>query len=107
MSSEMDDGALDRLLAKAVPPGVPPALEQRILADFDRTHAGWSIEGFLRRAADAVWPDAPLWQPAGAFALALLIGVGVAVFVPFDFVRADVPMFAFEGAPDADPGQGI
>jgi hypothetical protein len=107
MSNEMDDGALDRLLAEAGTPDVPPALERRILADFDRTHARWSIEGYLRRVADAVWPDAPLWQPAGAFALALLIGAGLAALAPLDFVRADSPIFAFEGAPDADPGQGI
>jgi hypothetical protein len=107
MSNELDNEALDRLLAVAAPPVVPPALERRILADFERVRTRWSVAGLLRRTADTVWPGAPLWQPAGAFALAMLIGAGIAALAPFDFVRADAPMFAFEGAPDADPGPGI
>jgi hypothetical protein len=104
----MDEARLDRLLAQAASAdAVPASLERRILADFDRVQARWSVAKLLHRAADAVWPDAPIWQPAGALALAVLIGVGVAVLAPIDLERADAPLFAFEGAPDADAGQGI
>lgn len=108
MSNGIDDAGLDRLLAAAAAPAVPPALEQRILADFDRVQARWSAARLLRRVADAVWPDAPVWQPAGALALALLLGIGIAAVVPLDFARPDdnAGIFAFDGAPDLDAGQG-
>jgi hypothetical protein len=108
--TQIDDEALDRLLAKAPVPAVSPVLERRILADFDRVQARWSFAKVLRAAADVVWPGGPLWQPAGAFALALLIGVGVAVFAPFDIAQQDdasASVFALDGAPDVDAGQGI
>ncbi|HXC55929.1 MAG TPA: hypothetical protein VNU97_11590 [Rhizomicrobium sp.] len=101
---------LDRLLAAAVVPAVPARLERRILADFDNFHARWTFAKVLRRAADAVWPDAPAWQPACAFALALLIGTGVAALAPFDIPQQDdaaSSAFALDGAPDIDAGQGI
>ena len=80
------------------------------LADFDRVHARWSFAKFARRIGDAVWPGAPVWQPAGAFALALLIGLGVATFAPFDIAQQDdasANVFALDGSPDIDAGQGI
>jgi hypothetical protein len=109
MISEIDDAKLGRLLGAAAAPAVPEALERRILADFDRMQTRWSFTKLLRGAADAVWPGAPVWQPAGAFALALLIGVGAAAFAPLDFAVPDENggVFAFDGAPDTDPGQGI
>jgi hypothetical protein len=108
--TEIDDAALDRLLAQAPVPAASPALERRILADFDRARTRWSFAKALRAAADAVWPGGPVWQPAGAFALALLIGVGVAVLAPFDIAQQDdasANVFALDGAPDVDAGQGI
>ena len=109
MSNEMDDAKLDRLLAAVAAPAVPPGLERRILAGFDRVQTRWSLAKMLRAAADAVWPGAPVWQPAGAFALALLIGVGAATLAPLDLARPDdsAGIFAFDGAPDAELGQGI
>src|SRR5262245_47676311 len=109
MANEIDDATLDRLLATVAAPAVPAALEQRILAGFDRAQARWSLAKLFRGAADAVWPGAPVWQPAGAFALALLIGVGVAAFAPLELGGGDenAGVFAFDGAPDADLGQGI
>ena len=108
--NEIDDAALDCLLAQAPAPVASPTLERRILADFDRVQARWSFAKALRSIADAVWPGAPVWQPAGAFALALVIGVGVAVFAPFDIAQQDdasANVFALDGAPDVDAGQGI
>ncbi len=115
-----DAARLDRLLAAAAAPAVPPGLERRILADFDRVrmHADntglqarrWTFANLLRRAADAVWPNAPAWQPACALGLALMIGAGVAAFAPFDIPRQDdasSAVFALDAAPDVDAGQGI
>ncbi len=110
---------LDRLLAQAVAPAVPAALERRILADFDRVRrhadieplsARWTWAKALRRIADAVWPDAPLWQPAVAFGLALMIGTGVAAFAPLDIPQQDdasATVFALDAPPDTDAGQGL
>jgi len=117
--NELDDAALDRLLDKVAPPAVTPALERRILGDFDRVrmHANnqveqsrWSFTRLVRRFGDAVWPGGPVWQPAGAFAVALVIGLGVAVFAPFDIAQQDdatANVFALDGSPDVDAGQGI
>jgi hypothetical protein len=100
---------LDRLLRQAPVPAVTAVLERRILADFDRHQARRRIFArLLRRAADTVWPDAPMWQPACAFALALLIGAGVAAFAPFDIPQQDdTAAFALDASPDIDAGQGI
>lgn len=101
---------LDRLLAAAEMPAVPAVLERRILADFDRLSARWTWAKALRRAVDAVWPDAPLWQPATAFGLALVIGAGVAAFAPLDIPQQDdasAAVFALDAPPDTDAGQGL
>ena len=108
--NEIDDATLDRLLDKAGRPVASSALERRILADFDRVASRWNFAKVLRRAADAVWPGAPAWQPACAFALALLIGSGVAAFAPFDIPQQDdasTSVFALYASPDGDAGQGI
>jgi hypothetical protein len=82
MADEIDD--LDRLLARVDEPAVPPALRRRILADFDRLAARPGPARLWRRAADAIWPGVPAWQPAAALALALLIGFGVAIATPLE-----------------------
>jgi hypothetical protein len=108
--NEIDDAALDRLLDKAGRPVASAALEHRILSDFDRVNARWSVAKFARGIADMVWPGGPMWQPATAFALALLIGLGVATFSPFDIAQQDdasANVFALDGSPDVDAGQGI
>ena len=53
-----------------------------------------------------MWPGAPVWQPACSFALALLIGTGVAAFAPLDLPQQD-DAFALGGPPDIDIGHGI
>ncbi|MEI9888727.1 MAG: hypothetical protein WDN08_19955 [Rhizomicrobium sp.] len=108
--SAEEAAGLDRLLAHAEMPVVPAALGRRILADFDRVHTGRTWANAWRRAAEAVWPGAPLWQPVAAFGLALLIGAGVAVFAPLDIPQQDdagAHVFALDAAPDTDAGKGI
>jgi hypothetical protein len=84
------DDALDRLLAQAAsPPPVAAALERRVLADFDRIAVRWTLTRLLDRIADAIWPDAPLWQPACAMAAAVVLGLGVAAFAPLDVSAPD------------------
>jgi hypothetical protein len=59
------------------------ALEARIMAAFDAGSGANIVSraaGWLR---DRVWPGAPLWQPATAFALSLMIGVGAGFLLPF------------------------
>ena len=108
--SVQDAARLDSLLAAAAVPVVPPALQRRILADFDKVQSRWTFASALRRTADAIWPGAPVWQPACAFALAFVIGTGVAAFAPFDIPQQDdasAGVFALDAAPDIDAGQGI
>src|ERR1700733_10185986 len=110
IESAEEAARLDRLLAAAAAPAVPAALERRILVDFDRIASRWSFAKALRRAADAVWPGAPAWQPACAFALALLIGSGVAAFAPLDLPQGDdagTAAFTFDLSPDGDASQGL
>ena len=79
---ELDDATLDRLLDRIGRPVAAPALERRILADFDRIPSRWTVAKLLHEIADTVWPGGPVWQPATAFALALLAGIGIATFAP-------------------------
>jgi len=90
MTKDQDKEAVDRLLAQLVPPPpVPAALERRVLADFDRIASRWTLTRLMDRLAEALWPDAPLWQPACAFAAALVVGLGLAAFAPLDAPSPD------------------
>ena len=71
---------LDVRLGDARALQVPDALTNRLLADFGRASRRWTARRFVTSLADAVWPGAPVWQPAVAFGLALAIGVGIAAF---------------------------
>lgn len=97
---------LDRLLAHAPQTAVPPALERRILADFDRIARRFGLARVWFAIAEAVWPGAPAWQPACAFALSLSIGLGAAAFAPLEVPQSDenaTSLFAF----DIDGSQDI
>ena len=75
---------LDRLSTEEVPAG----LRARILAAYDGAVAERAGGPFARiartvgRMRDAIWPGAPLWQPASAFAVSLAAGVVLGVLVP-------------------------
>jgi hypothetical protein len=103
-------GELDTVLRDADVVPVPDALSRRLLDDFERTSRRWSARKSLRALADAVWPGAPLWQPAIAFGLALALGVGVAALVPLDLRPNDDASggtFALDAPLDSDAGQDI
>ena len=86
------DAALDRLPAE--PPGVN--LHARVLAAFDAVVARQERGPLatLRALFDFVWPGAPLWQPASAFALSLAAGIVLGALVPYT-------MSAHDGDPSA------
>jgi hypothetical protein len=101
---------LDRSMLAAPVESVSAEFERRLLNDFDRSRQRWSVGRLVSVAVDAVWPGAPLWQPACAFALALAIGLAVGAFAPFDIPQQDeafASAFTLDGAPDVDEGPGV
>ena len=62
-------------------PAVAPSagLSAALLAAYDAQRAP---RGLWARLCQIVWPDAPLWAPASAFAAALLLGVSLGVLLP-------------------------
>jgi hypothetical protein len=100
---------LDVKLGAAGAVQVPVALTNRLLADFARASQRWTARRLVTSLADAVWPGAPLWQPAVAFGLALAIGVGIAALAPLELRPTDDPSgaFAFDTVPGGDAGQDI
>jgi hypothetical protein len=78
------------------------ALSSRILADFDAVsakRARWS----LSRLVDAIWPGAPVWKPATALGLSLMIGLGVGALLPV-YGAPDDTSVALDTSPGLDFG---
>ena len=78
------------------------ALSSRILADFDAVsarHARWNVT----RLVDAVWPGAPMWKPACALGLSLMIGLGVGALLPI-YNAPDETGIATDATPGLDFG---
>ncbi len=88
---------------------VSAALEARILSDFDHI-VGKNTPGALirlmRRWRDALWPGAPVWQPASLLALSLVIGLMAGTLVPTSTLSAsttsDQSLAAVETTPALD-----
>ena len=73
----------DELFAVLPTTPVPPGLEARILADFDRVAARQApLSRRMHGWWDAIWPGAPMWKPASVLALSLAIGLMVGVLLP-------------------------
>lgn len=97
------------LLRRLPTVAVPPTLEARILSDFDRV-AAKAGPGILTRLArrwrDALWPGAPVWQPASLLALSLAFGLMAGALVPSSTLSAsttsDQSLTAMETAPALD-----
>ena len=78
----------------------PAALSARILADFEAVSAKrWS----LSRIVDAIWPGAPVWKPAAALGLSLMIGLGVGALLPA-YGAPDDTAVALDTSPGLDFG---
>jgi hypothetical protein len=92
----------ERALAHLPRPSLSPAFEAALLASYDGWRAGRrrgmaaGLAGAVRAFAATVWPGAPAWAPAGAFAAALLIGIGLGAVVPGSGQRQ---AFSLEQAP--------
>ena len=76
--------ALSRLPAEVPPPGFQAAL----LTSYDawnarRPEGRWAaLSAGLRQFSNSIWPGAPLWVPASAFACALVLGAGLGAALP-------------------------
>ena len=117
-SAESDAAFAARVLSGLPSVPVPGTLEARILADFDAVAAkrkaspwAWALHP-VRSLRDAVWPDAPAWQPASVFALSLLIGLAAGAFVPSSDVLPDgssvqSQSLAYDTAPALDLAKDI
>lgn len=88
------DAVLDRLVAE--PTGA--SFHARVLATFDAVAAERKRgpSAMLRALFDIIWPGAPLWQPASAFAVSLAAGIVLGVLVPYTM-----------SAHDSDPSANI
>jgi hypothetical protein len=78
------------------------ALSARVIADFDAvSRRAWLARSktFVSRLVDATWPGAPVWKPAAALGLSLLIGLGVGALLPVAAAPDDSSV-----ASDASPG---
>lgn len=82
--------ALDAALDLAPQIVVPAALGPRILWAFDeearlrRAGVFAPLAKAIERARDIIWPGAPLWQPASALAVSLIVELVVGILVPSD-----------------------
>lgn len=99
---EQDEMWVSALMRELPSAPVTPELQARILADFDRVP---KRRGWARRLAEAVWPGAPLWRPAGALAFALVLGVVVGSYLPLEETAEQTATIALDEAPIFDLGE--
>jgi len=89
--------ALDRLPAS----GPSREWERALIAAYDawnatRPEGRWrALRAALRHFSDSIWPGAPLWAPATAFAFALLVGAGLGATLPSALME-EQPAFSLE-----------
>ena len=78
------DRALSRLPVEVPPPGFQAALLEAYDAwNARRPEGRWAaLQAGLRQFSHAIWPDAPLWAPASAFVIALVLGAGLGAALP-------------------------
>ena len=89
----MTEDVSDRLFAERVLARLPasppsPRLEAALLAAYDtwlaeRPRGRWTaFAAGVRGFSQTVWPGAPVWAPATAFAVSLLIGATIGASLP-------------------------
>ena len=102
----MTDESSDRIFAeralKRLPAEIPPlGFEAALLSAYDawnerRPQGRWAALGAgLRQFSESIWPGAPAWAPASAFAFALLLGAGLGVTLP-SILADEQPAFSLE-----------
>jgi len=89
MTDETSEAQFASRALSRLPVATPaPGFEAALLAAYDgwqaRRSAGLAaaVGGAIRGFFDLVWPGAPLWAPAGAFAASLLVGVALGAVLP-------------------------
>ena len=89
MTGDISDQAFTDRALKRLPPTAPaPGLEAALLAAYDAWNAGrpngrWAAwKAGMHRFSEIVWPGAPVWAPASALAVALLVGAGLGAALP-------------------------
>ena len=117
LSSELAAQAeLDAALAALPAARVPDALRRKLIADFEkwahkrsRSHSR-RVAAVLADIREAVWPGAPWWKPACAFAVSLVIGLWAGLILPDRLSRETSDQtVAFFDAPsgiDLDQSEG-
>jgi hypothetical protein len=83
VENERNDDArmTQQLLRSLATVAVPAALEQRILADFDRLAARRAIPA-MHRIGAWLWPGVPAWAPASALVFSLIVGLAAGAVMP-------------------------
>lgn len=100
---------LDVLLDGAATFAPSAGLYDRILASFDSVAAKPSVGKTIRRIANVVWPNAPLWQPCAALAVSLVAGMLLGIVGPLEGANqvqttgSDMSV-AMDASPDMDDG---
>ena len=89
MTNEISDRDFaERALRRLPQPAPSPRFETALLAAYDawnteRAKGPWAAwKASLRRFSETVWPGAPVWAPASALAVALLVGAGLGAALP-------------------------
>ncbi|HXS05621.1 MAG TPA: hypothetical protein VN723_02430 [Rhizomicrobium sp.] len=89
MSEDISDRQFaERALARLPADPSSPRLEVALLATYDawraeRGKGPWTaLKAGLWEFGQAIWPGAPLWVPAAAFAASLLVGVLLGASLP-------------------------
>jgi hypothetical protein len=107
----------DSLLDAMQPVAPPTLLHARILADFERNELlrrrkiATRLSSGLKNLVDTFWPGAPLWQPACAFILSLVLGIAVGAMIHPESTSPDAMEYSassvLDAPPSVDPGQAV
>ena len=83
-----DEAALDEALDSVPAVEIPDRLREQLLASFERFREQDSarisrrIARLVASLRELVWPGAPLWQPACALSLSIVVGLSAGLAIP-------------------------
>ena len=102
MTDENSDPTFANRVLIRLPAEVPsPSFQAALLEAYDvwnarRPEGRWAaLHAGLGHFSNAIWPGAPLWAPASAFALALVLGTGLGIALP-PIANDEQPGFSLE-----------